>query len=326
MIFGFKAAPAKEKQEPQQASLATRLRQGLQRTQSTLLDGLGDLFLGKQSIDEGFLETLEERLLIADLGINATTKIIDALSDRLKRSEKQDTAILRETLNQLMCEILQPVNQPFIIPKPVSNKPYVILMVGVNGAGKTTSIGKLAKHLILDGHSVLLAAGDTFRAAAVEQLTNWGERNQVPVIAQQTGADSAAVIYDALQAARARNIDVLIADTAGRLHTQKNLMDELRKIRRTISKFDETIAVECMLVIDAGAGQNVLAQTKQFNDAIGVTGITLTKLDGTAKGGIIFALAMETNIPIRYVGVGEQIDDLQEFNSVDFVNALLTND
>ncbi len=325
MIFGFKAAPAKEKQEPQQASLATRLRQGLQRTQSTLLDGLGDLFPGKKSIDEGFLETLEERLLIADLGINATTKIIDALSDRLKRSDKQDPAVLKETLNQLMCEILQPVNQPFVIPKPVTNRPFVILMVGVNGVGKTTCVGKLAKHLINAGHSVMLAAGDTYRAAAVEQLTAWGERNQVPVISQKAGADSAAVIYDALQAARARDIDVVIADTAGRLHTQENLMEELRKVRRTITKFDESIAVECMLVVDAGSGQNVLAQTKQFNDAIGVTGITLTKLDGTAKGGIIFALTMETNIPIRYVGVGEQIDDLQEFNSVDFVNALLSD-
>lgn len=325
MIFGFKTEPAKQKQEEQQESLASRLRRGLQRTHTTLLDGLVELLPGKKSIDSNFMETLEERLLLADLGVSATTSIIDQLPDRLKHSEAQDAVKLSIALHELMCGILQPVEQPLVIPKPVSNPPFVILVVGVNGAGKTTSIGKMAKHIMAEGHSVMLAAGDTFRAAAVEQLTTWGERNQVPVVAQKTGTDSAAVIYDALQSARARNIDVVIADTAGRLHTQANLMDELRKVRRTITRFDENIAVECMLVVDAGAGQNALAQARQFNDAIKVTGITLTKLDGTAKGGIIFALAMETKIPIRYIGVGEQIDDLQTFHAETFVNALLSD-
>ena len=323
MIFGFKSAASKQNDEPKQKSLATRLRLGLQRTQSTLLDGLGDLFLGEKEIDENFLETLEERLLTADLGIRATTKIIDALSDRVKRSEKEDSAKLKQTLSEILLEILAPVHQPLRIPTSIQHKPFVILMVGVNGVGKTTSAGKFAKQLMNNGHSVMLAAGDTFRAAAVEQLKTWGERNQVPVIAQQDGADPAAVIYDALYAAQSRNIDVLIADTAGRLHTQNNLMDELRKVRRTISKFDANIDVECMLVVDAGAGQNVLVQAKQFDQAVDVSGITLTKLDGTAKGGIIFALAMEMKIPIRYIGVGEQIDDLQEFDQTSFVEALL---
>ena len=325
MIFGFKTEPAKQKQEVSQESLASRLRRGLQRTHTTLLDGLVELLPGKKSIDSAFMETLEERLLMADLGVSATTRIIDELPNRLKHSESQDTARLTIALHDLMCEILQPVEQPLVIAKPVSNPPFVLLVVGVNGAGKTTSIGKMAKRLMAEGHSVMLAAADTFRAAAVEQLTTWGERNQVPVIAQKTGADAAAVVYDALQAARARNVDVVIADTAGRLHTQANLMDELRKVRRTISKFDENIAVECMLVVDAGAGQNVLAQTRQFNEAIEVTGITLTKLDGTAKGGIIFALAQELHIPVRYIGVGEQIDDLQTFHAETFVNALLSD-
>ena len=325
MIFGFKTEPAKQKQQVPQESLASRLRRGLQRTHTTLLDGLVELLPAKKSIDNEFMETLEERLLMADLGVAATTKIIDQLPGRLKHSESQDTTKLTVALHDLMCEILQPVEQPLVIAKPVSNPPFVILVVGVNGAGKTTSIGKLAKHIMADGHSVMLAAGDTFRAAAVEQITAWGERNQVPVIAQKTGADAAAVIYDALQSARAHHVDVVIADTAGRLHTQASLMDELRKVRRTITRFDENIAVECMLVVDAGAGQNVLAQTRQFNDAIEVTGITLTKLDGTAKGGIIFALAQEMQIPVRYIGVGEQIDDLQTFHADTFVNALLSD-
>ena len=222
-----------------------------------------------------------------------------------------------------MLEILAPIEKPLTIP-PDAHKPFVILMAGVNGSGKTTSAGKLANYFLTRGRRVMLAAGDTFRAAAVEQLQAWGERNRIAVIAQQNGADPAAVIYDALQSARARAIDVLIADTAGRLHTQGNLMEELKKVRRVITKFDPAIVPECMLVIDAGTGQNALTQTNQFNQAIGVTGIMLTKLDGTAKGGVIFALAMATGIPVRFIGIGEQIDDLQVFNRSDFVTALLT--
>ena len=323
MIFGFKSVASSQPDGPEENNLTARLRHGLHRTQSTLLDGLGDLFLGKKKIDDASLGELEDRLLLADLGVDATTKIIAALSARLKRADKYNPAQLKETMGHIMYEILQPVCQPLIIPEPVRHKPFVILMVGVNGAGKTTSAGKYAKHLLDEGHSVMLAAGDTFRAAAVDQLKKWGERTRVPVIAQHSGADSAAVIYDALQAARSRQIDILIADTAGRLHTQENLMDELKKIRRTITKFDENIAVESMLIVDAGAGQNVLAQARQFSEAIGITGITLTKLDGTAKGGIIFALALALNIPIRFIGVGEQVDDLQAFVPEYFIDALL---
>ncbi len=320
MIFGFKSGQSEQTENSEHKNLVARLRHGLRRTQSTLLDGISDLLPGKISIDEQFLEGLEEKLLTADLGIKATAKIIDHLSDRIQRNEIKDPAKLKQLLLEIMLEILQPVQQPLRIP---SNRPFIILMTGVNGVGKTTSAGKLAKHLLDSGHSVMLAAGDTFRAAAVEQLQAWGDKNQIPVIAQHNGTDSAAVIYDALQAARARDIEVLIADTAGRLHTQDNLMEELKKIRKIISKFDDEIAIECMLVVDAGTGQNVLAQARQFNEAIGITGITLTKLDGTAKGGIIFALAMEMGIPVRYIGVCEQLEDLQEFDHAEFVEALL---
>jgi len=321
MIFGFKSnKPAREKTPEDHVD--SRLQLGLQRTRSALIVNLRDLFSGKKSIDPDFLENLETRLLTADVGVNATTMIIDALSRDLKRQEVDQPQVLLQTLHEIMLEILQPVDQPLHIPLN-TRRPFVILMVGVNGAGKTTSAGKLAKYFLDQGRSVMLAAGDTFRAAAVEQLQSWGERNRIAVVAQHNGADSAAVIYDALQSARARNMDVLIADTAGRLHTQGNLMEELKKVRRVMTKFDPEITPECIMVIDAGTGQNALTQVKQFNQAIGVTGIMLTKLDGTAKGGTIFALAMNTGIPVRFIGVGEQMDDLRVFNSTDFVTALL---
>ncbi len=322
-MFSFKSAQKNKVDTSPVESLSSRLRAGLKRTKTILLADMGNLLDGKKSIDDAFLENLEDHLLMADVGVDATAKIIDAVQRRTKLNEPEDPERLRQVLHDIMVEILHPVNQPLRIPDTNQHKPFVILMIGVNGSGKTTSIGKLAHHYLNNGQSIMLAAGDTYRAAAVEQLQAWGERNQVPVIAQQSGADSAAVIYDALQAARARDIDILIVDTAGRLHTQGNLMDELKKVRRVISKFDEEIAVECMLVVDAGTGQNVLAQAKQFHEAIGVTGITLTKLDGTAKGGVIFALAMAMQIPVRYIGVGEQLNDLQEFNDSDFVGALL---
>ncbi len=321
-MFEFKKPEVPKQQATDQTSFFGKLKAGLSKTQSSIFGGAGDLLLGKKSIDAAFLDDLEERLLVADLGIHATTKIIDALHSSIKRNEIGDHHQLRQTLGVVMGNILDPVQKPLTIPvdKP---GPFVILLTGVNGAGKTTTAGKLASHFINQGQSVMLAAGDTFRAAAVEQLQTWGERNNVPVIAQHKGADSAAVIFDALQSAKANNIDILIADTAGRLHTQDNLMDELKKIHRVIGKFDDALMVENILVLDAGTGQNALSQAKLFNDAIGIDGIVLTKLDGTAKGGVIFALALDTGIPIRFIGVGEQLDDLHTFESTAFVEALL---
>jgi fused signal recognition particle receptor len=320
-MFGFKSkAPADTRSGNDR--LISKLKQGLKRTQAILLADVGDLLQGTRPVDQHFIDTLEEHLLMADLGVNVTQSVISALPGRLKDKTDQAAAV-RQALMDLLQDILAPVDKPLIIPE-AGARPFVILMAGVNGVGKTTSIGKLARYFQQQGHSVMLAAGDTFRAAAVEQLQNWGSKNNVPVIAQHSGADSAAVIYDALQSARSRNIDILIADTAGRLHTQLNLMDELKKIRRVITRFDPAIEPECLLVLDAGTGQNALMQARQFNEAIGVTGIMLTKLDGTAKGGIIFALAKETGIPVRFIGVGEKIDDLQPFNSRDFINALFT--
>lgn len=321
-MFGFKKPEEPKQQAADQTSLFGKLKAGLSKTQSNIFGGFADLLQGKKSIDAGFLDDLEERLLVADLGIHATTKIIDALHSSIKRNEISDHHQLRQTLGIVMSNILDPVQKPLnvSIEKP---GPFVILLTGVNGAGKTTTAGKLASHFIKQGHSVMLAAGDTFRAAAMEQLQTWGERNNVPVIAQHKGADSAAVIFDALQSARANNIDILIADTAGRLHTQDNLMDELKKIHRAIGKFDATLAIESILVLDATTGQNALSQTKLFNNAIGIDGIVLTKLDGTAKGGVIFALALDIGIPIRFIGVGEQLDDFHTFESKIFVDALL---
>jgi fused signal recognition particle receptor len=308
----------------EQRGLFSRLIQGLTRTRSGLTSGLADLTLGKKSIDDELLEDIETLLLTADVGVEATQRIITDLTNRVSRKELKDSEALLNALKDDMTAILDPCDAPLQID--TTTKPFVILMVGVNGAGKTTTIGKLAKRLQAEGRSVMLAAGDTFRAAAVEQLQTWGDRNDVPVIAQQSGADSASVIFDALQAAQARNIDVLIADTAGRLHTQANLMEELKKVKRVMAKLDASAPHEVLLVVDAGTGQNALNQAQQFNEAVNLTGITLTKLDGTAKGGVIFAIANKLAIPIRFIGVGEGIDDLRPFNAEEFVAALFSSE
>ncbi|MFN3786041.1 MAG: signal recognition particle-docking protein FtsY, partial [Thiothrix sp.] len=279
---------------------------------------------GKKVIDDEVLEELETRLLTADVGIEATHAIMGDLASRVKRAELADKDALMQALYNKMHRMLRPIAQPLEIDD--RHQPFVLLMVGINGAGKTTTIGKLAKKFQQEGKSVMLAAGDTFRAAAVEQLTIWGERNNIPVIAQGSGADSASVIFDALQAAKARKIDVLLADTAGRLHTQTNLMDELKKVKRVIQKLDASAPHEIMLIVDAGIGQNALIQARQFNEALGLTGITVTKLDGTAKGGVLFAMAQQLQIPVRFIGVGEQIDDLQEFDAYEFTSALLAGE
>ncbi|MCK5719247.1 MAG: signal recognition particle-docking protein FtsY [Thiomargarita sp.] len=308
--------------ETPKKGLFARLKQGLSKTRENLTAGLANLNFGKRAIDEDLLEEIETQLLVADVGVDATKSLIDDLTKRISKRQLDDADALFAALNEDMLAILQPVEQPLILSKN-RDKPFVILMVGINGAGKTTTIGKLAKRFQADGLSVMLAAGDTFRAAAIEQLKVWGERNKVAVIAQHNRADSASVIFDALQAATARNIDVLIADTAGRLHTQNNLMEELKKVHRVINKIDQEAPHEVMLVIDAGIGQNALVQAQQFHQAIGITGLTITKLDGTAKGGIIFAIAKQTELPIRFIGVGEQVDDLRQFEAKDFVDALL---
>ncbi|CAN8139199.1 signal recognition particle receptor [uncultured Thiomicrorhabdus sp.] len=321
--------PAPEKvdvteEEPKKKGFFARLKDGLSKTRKSFTDSLGSLILGKKEIDDDLLDDLEMILLTADVGIEATDRIIQNLTDQVSRKELKDPQALIDALRVQLEQIIDPMSRPLEIDDFLKQNggPYVILMVGINGVGKTTTIGKLAKKFQMEGKSVMLAAGDTFRAAAVEQLQTWGERNNVPVIAQKTGADSAAVIFDAVQSAKAKNIDVLIADTAGRLHTQSNLMEELKKVKRVIGKVDDTAPHEVMLVIDAGTGQNALNQTKQFHDAVGVSGITLTKLDGTAKGGIVYALAEQCQIPIRFIGVGEKIDDLRPFDSKDFTAAL----
>ncbi|MSP53491.1 MAG: signal recognition particle-docking protein FtsY [Gammaproteobacteria bacterium] len=295
----------------------TRLKQGLKRTSL----GLSSIFHGKKEIDSDLLEQLHDSLLLADVGIETTTLLMEKLQQRIKRHEVADMQALLAVLRTEMIALLQPYAKPLVID--VSAKPFVILVVGVNGAGKTTTIGKLAQHLQEQQQSVLLAAGDTFRAAAVEQLQAWGERTQIPVIAQHAGADSAAVIYDGYQAAHARKLDVLIADTAGRLHTQNNLMIELQKITRVLAKANAQAPHEVLLVLDGSAGQNSLQQARQFKTAVNVTGIAITKLDGTAKGGIIFAIATQLGLPIRFIGVGETVEDLQEFDATEFVDALL---
>ena len=314
------ALPAPQPESDNAEGFFLRLKQGLSKTSASLGEGLAALFLGKKAIDDDLLDELETRLLTADVGVEATTLIVQSLTRRVARKELADSGALYKALQEELELLLKPVEQPLLIDKAI--QPYVILVVGVNGAGKTTTIGKLAKKLQLEGKKVMLAAGDTFRAAAVEQLQVWGERNQIPVIAQHTGADSASVIFDAVQAAKARGIDVLIADTAGRLHTKDNLMEELKKVRRVIGKLDQAAPHEVLLVLDAGTGQNAVNQTKQFNQAVDLTGLVLTKLDGTAKGGVIFALAKQFSLPIRYIGVGEGIDDLRTFAAHDFVKAL----
>lgn len=309
--------PAKKTGKP---GFFARLRRGLAKTGANLGEGMATLFLGQKEIDDDLLDELETRLLTADVGVEATTAIMANLTRRVARKELANGEALYAALQQELTELLQPVEQPLQID--TSKKPYVILVVGVNGAGKTTTIGKLAKKLQQQGKKVMLAAGDTFRAAAVEQLQVWGERNQISVIAQHTGSDSASVIFDAVQAAKARDIDVLIADTAGRLHTKDNLMEELKKVRRVITRLDDSAPHETLLVLDAGTGQNAINQTRQFDQAVGLTGLALTKLDGTAKGGVIFALAKQFELPIRFIGVGEGIDDLRVFEAKDFISAL----
>ncbi|RMG31805.1 MAG: signal recognition particle-docking protein FtsY [Gammaproteobacteria bacterium] len=326
MVLGFgrsgktvEAASAEEAPARRKGFLA-RLRDGLSKTRRGLTEGIAALLAGRRRIDEALLEEIETRLLLADVGVEATREIIDDLSGRVSRRELDDPRALMQALREDLAAQLRPVSQPLEIDP--ARRPFVILMVGVNGVGKTTTIGKLARRFLDEGRSVLLAAGDTFRAAAVEQLRAWGERNGVPVVAQHQGADAASVIYDALQAARARGIDVLIADTAGRLHTQANLMEELRKIVRVVKKLDPEAPHEIMLVVDAGTGQNALNQALEFHQAVGVTGITLTKLDGTAKGGILVAIARRLGLPIRFIGVGEGAEDLRPFDAEEFVDAL----
>lgn len=301
-----------------------RLKSGLLRTRTNLTQGLATLVLGKKVIDAEVLDDLEAQLLSIDVGVEATTEIIKELTARVARKQLADTQALALALKENLLDILKPCQQPLHID--TAHRPYVILMAGVNGSGKTTTIGKLAKQLQSQDKKVLLAAGDTFRAAAVEQLQVWGQRNDIPVIAQRSGSDSASVIYDALQAAKARNIDVVIADTAGRLHTQQGLMDELKKVKRVLQKIDPAAPQEILLVLDATTGQNALIQAQQFHAAMGITGLVLTKLDGTAKGGIIFAIAKKLGLPIRFIGVGEGIDDLRPFVAEDFVSALFAEE
>lgn len=319
-MFGFKKSASSQAPE-NTPGLLERLKSRLGKTRSNLTEGLADLVLGKKLIDSALLEDVESLLLTADVGIDATEAIINDLTARIQRKQLNDSDALMAALHENMTAILSPCNQPLQIPDTI--RPFVILMVGVNGVGKTTTIGKLSKLLQQNGLSVMLAAGDTFRAAAVEQLQQWGERNNVPVVAQHTGADSASVIYDAFQSAQARGIDVLIADTAGRLHTQTNLMEELKKVKRVITKLDDTAPHETLLVVDAATGQNALTQATQFHAAVGLSGIVISKLDGSAKGGIVFALANKLGLPIRFIGVGEAIDDLREFEAEAYVAAML---
>ena len=322
-MFGFKSGAKNDNttaQNPQ--GLFASLKQKLSKTRATLSSGIGDILLGKKQIDDDLLEQLEDQLLMADVGIQATQKIIHEITQAASRNALRESESLLPVLKQSMIDILAPGAIPLTIDR--QHSPFVILMVGVNGAGKTTTAGKLAQKFKNQGLRVMLAAGDTFRAAAVEQLQSWGQRLDIPVISQGQGADSASVIFDALKSAQARNIDILIADTAGRLHTQNNLMDELEKIKRVMSKIDPNAPHETMLVLDAGTGQNALAQASNFKQSIGVTGITLTKLDGTAKGGMIFSVSEQLQVPIRYIGIGESVDDLREFDRAEFVDALLS--
>jgi fused signal recognition particle receptor len=306
--------------EEEKAGFFSRMKSGLSKTRAKFSEGMGRLILGEKLIDDELLEEIETLLLTADVGVQATSEIIADVTRKVARKELANSGALYAHLQEQLVNLLAKVEAPLEID--ASHQPFVILMVGVNGAGKTTTIGKLAKQFQAQGKSVLLAAGDTYRAAAVEQLKVWGERNDVPVIAQGTGADSASVIFDALEAARSRKVDVLLADTAGRLQSKKNLMDELAKIKRVLGKLDESAPHEVMLVLDSTTGQNAISQATQFREAVDVTGITLSKLDGTAKGGVIFAIARQLGLPIRFVGVGEKVDDLRVFEAKAFVEAL----
>jgi fused signal recognition particle receptor len=318
-VFGKKNEREPEKKQ----GFVGRLRARLNRGDSWLTYDLANLAPGG-NIDEEVLEELEAELVMADVGVDATQRIISGLQKSLARKELKDVDSLRLGLQQALVEILAPVAVPLVIPQ--QDEPFVILMVGVNGAGKTTTIGKLARRLQDEGHSVILAAGDTFRAAAIEQLQAWGQRNDVAVIAQQTGADPAAVIFDAYEAARSRNIDVLLADTAGRLQNQQGLMDELTKIKRVLRRHDDKAPQEIMLVLDASQGQNAMVQAEKFDAALGLTGITVTKLDGSAKGGILLAIADKLGMPVRFIGIGESVEDMQPFDANDYVGALLANE
>ena len=300
-----------------------RLKGALSRTRESLSSGLAGLFGVDKKIDGDLLEEIETALLSADVGIEATDRIIDDLTERLKRRELGDSEAVLQALKSNMVEILAPVSQP-LIPETEDGKPFVILLVGVNGAGKTTTIGKLAQRFSDEGRKVMLAAGDTFRAAAVEQLQTWATRVGAPIVAQHTGADSASVLFDALAAAKARGMGVLLADTAGRLHTHSGLMDELRKIKRVLGKQDAAAPHEVLLVLDGTIGQNALSQAREFGAAMGVTGLVLTKLDGTARGGVVLSIAQQLQLPIRFIGVGEKVDDLRPFEAEPFVDAILT--
>ena len=313
-MFGKKEKPEEK------TGFIKRLRARINKGDNWLTYDLANLVPGGE-IDEDVLEELESLLVMADVGVDTTELIIADLQMSLARNELKDLDALRAQLERSLLKILEPADKPLVIEKP--DGPFVILMVGVNGAGKTTTIGKLARRLKDDGYAVMLAAGDTFRAAAVEQLQAWGERNDVPVIAQQSGADPAAVIFDAWQAAKARNIDVLLADTAGRLQNQVGLMDELQKMKRVVARHDESAPHEIMLVLDSSQGQNALVQAEKFHEALGLTGITVTKLDGSAKGGILFAIANRLQVPVRFIGIGEAVDDMQPFQADEFVGALL---
>ncbi|MBL0229435.1 MAG: signal recognition particle-docking protein FtsY [Moraxellaceae bacterium] len=313
--------PIKEaKPVAQEDSFFGRMKVGLTRTREQFSNGMVTLLIGGKEIDDELLEEIETQMLVADMGIDATRTIIDRLTERVSRKELVYSNGLYKALQQELVELLAPRVKPLQID--TTKKPYVILMVGVNGVGKTTTIGKLAKRLQFEGKKVMLAAGDTFRAAAVEQLQVWGERNGIPVVAQSTGADSASVAFDALQSAKAKGADVLIVDTAGRLHNKGHLMEELRKVKRVLQKVDGTAPHEVMLVVDAGTGQNALNQVQEFDQVVGLTGLTITKLDGTAKGGVLFNIASRSHVPIRFIGVGEKIDDLRPFIAKEFVAAL----
>ncbi len=313
-------SPGSEDLSEKNLGFFARIKRGLTRTRGQFAENIGNLLLGKKAIDDELLEEIETQLLVADIGVDATSDIIDELTAKVERKQLADSGALYSALQDSLKSILREVEQPLAIDS--SAKPYIILVVGVNGVGKTTTIGKLAHRFKAEGKSIMLAAGDTFRAAAIEQLQTWGERNDVPVVAQHNGADSASVIYDAVASAQAKSIDVVIADTAGRLHNKSNLMEELAKIKRVVSKLDVDAPHEVLLVLDAGTGQNAVNQADQFKQATSVSGLVLTKLDGTAKGGVIFALSKKHKIPVRFIGVGETAEDLQPFSADAFVDAL----
>lgn len=318
-MFNFLKKNKNNESTAERKSWIERLGAGLKKTKHNFTDGLENLIKGKKVIDDALLEEIETQLLLADIGVSTTEKIIEELTKKTERKQLNDPEALMETLKMMLIDLLEPVSHPL---QPKDESPFVLLVIGVNGAGKTTSIAKIAHYFQQQGKKVMLAAGDTFRAAAIEQLQVWGERKQIPVVAQQPGADSAAVIYDALLSAKAKKMDILIADTAGRLHTQSNLMNELAKIKRVIKKIDNNAPHETMLVLDASMGQNALAQAEQFNKDIEINSLSITKLDGTAKGGIVFSIADKLQLPYRFIGVGESIEDLEPFRAKEFVSAL----